>query len=169
MRSRSAASTTSELEAAREAALIESRRGALAEAIDRHPDVAERVEKVVQEKSGKLGDIVGDAVPAAPATDLGNRGKGKSGDGMVEEQYIENLLNGGSSGSGGGNGQSFGVEVMDDVVQVTSGSQSWLLSEDDLEAVAEGQLTLPLPLENAIGAQGATAEEFATKVLKLID
>ena len=127
-----------------------------------------------------LNNAIDDVVPAAPAPDVGNRGEGKSGDDVIGEQYMENLLNGGSSGSGGGSsgsggggsggsGQDFGIEVLDDSVMVTRGNRTWMLSEGDLESIMAGDTALPQPLENAIGAQGATVEEFAEKALMLLD
>ena len=71
--------------------------------------------------------------------------------------------------NGGGSGPSFDVTLLDDSVLVTQAGASWTLSEDDLESIVEGQASLPQPLANAIGAQGTTPEQFAKKMLNLLD
>ena len=56
----------SDLAAAQDAANAASRREAVAQAIERHPDVAERVEKAIAEHAGKDGKLGDELVPAAP-------------------------------------------------------------------------------------------------------
>ena len=67
----------SDLEAAKNAAKAESRREAVAQAIERHPDVAERVEKAIAKDAGKESKLGDEAVPAAPAPDVVSQGEGK--------------------------------------------------------------------------------------------
>lgn len=109
-----AASEDSDLAAAKAAAKAESRREAVEQAIDRHPNVAKRLEQVIADHSGRGSDASGDPGPAAPDPDAVSHGHGhghgnggSNGDGLIEE-YVEALLNGGSgnSGSGGSGGGS---------------------------------------------------------------
>ena len=172
-----ASPAASDLLAAKAAAHAESRRVAVEQAIERHPEVAKRVEQAIAERDAMGRDPSDDAVPAAPAADTVLQGKGNSRKELVEERYVESLLNGsgGSVGSGSGSvpgagsGASFDVTLLDDSLVVTDSGQSWTLSEGELESIADGQASLPAPLENAIGAQGKTAEQFAEQVLRLLD
>jgi len=154
------------VEAAKAAAQSESRREVVEKAIERHPELVERVTDIVEDAKANRGD----SGPAAP--DLLTDSTGPVTRDMLTEKYVEALLNGGTGsggpGGGGGSGPPFDVNAVGDTVVVNSGGQSWTLSEQELEAVVEGTTTLPQPLTDAVIGQGGTVEQLAEKLLSLL-
>ena len=120
----------SDLEAAKAAASAESRREAVEQAIERHPEVAERVEQAIAAKAEKAGDRGDDSVPAAPAPDAVVDKKGRSGKSDVAENVRRGVAESaatelrGTPGGGGGSGPSFDVTLLDDSVLVTQAGGS---------------------------------------------
>ena len=157
------------VEAAKAAAQAESRREAVEQAVERHPKLAERVAEIVEDGQASEG-----GGPAAPDPITDDKSDGRRDD--VSEKYVEALLNGGpgnsgqggGQGGGGGSGPSFDVDTEDDAVIVSSGGQSWTLSEDQLESVVEGTTTLPQPLVDAVAGQGGNVNQLAQHLLSLL-
>ena len=143
------------LEAAKAAAQSESRREAVEQAIERHPELAPRVAEVIEDAKTDAGG----SAPAAPDPLLDSEDEATQD--LLTEKYVETLLNGGS-------GSSFDVSTESDAVVVDGGGQSWTLNEQQLEAVVEGNTSLPQPLADAVIGQGGTVEQLAEKLLSLL-
>jgi hypothetical protein len=153
------------IESAKGAAGASARREAVEQALDRHPDLAERVQKAIDVEQGS-GEGV-DA-PAAPDPDpMVDVPKGST-DEMLKEHYVETLLNGGS-GAGGGSPPSFDVTLSGENVLIASGGQSWTFDEDQLEDIADGESSFPQPLDQTIGALGETSQTLAERLLGMLD
>ena len=149
------------LDAAREAALATARPEAVARASERHVGVRERIDRLRQEQES---DTARDPVADAPAnlTD------------ELAERYVETWLNGGDPAAGGSGG-AFTISLLggdddDDRVLVEAlGGQSWLLDEDLIEDVLEGDDSLPATLETLLGQEGIETRAFAQQLLGLLD
>jgi hypothetical protein len=159
------------LDAARTAALAAARPEAVARAAERHPEVRERVDRLRGD-----GDRDGDAKVDAKRDPVADA-PGKLSD-EIAERYVETWLNNGDpSAGGGGSGGGFTLTVIsgsgqsggDRVLVEAAGAQSWLLDEDLVEDVVDGDDTLPSTLEVLLGTEGIDTQLFAQQVLGLLE
>jgi hypothetical protein len=167
----SAAAGARGLESAKAAARANARRGAVEQALDRHPELAKRVEKALEKQAANDAGEASRDVPAAPDLDpLVDASKSEKHH-KLKESYVEALLNDplGNGNGGGGPGPNFDVTLVDDLVLITSDGQSWTFDEDALEDIADGDASFPQPLVVSIGGQGETVEGFANRLLDLLD
>jgi ferric-dicitrate binding protein FerR (iron transport regulator) len=157
------------VESAKAAARDSARREAVEQALDRHPQLAERVQKALesQKETGRGKDA--DGMPAAPDPDPIVDAPRDTGQPMLQEHYVEALLNGSPAGGGGGPGPSFDVTLEGETVQIASGGLSWIFDEDELEDIAEGESSFPQPLDQTLGALGQTSQSLAEQLLGMLD
>jgi hypothetical protein len=173
------------VEAAKEAAKQRSRGAAVKQAVDRHPELATRLDAVkkTQEKSDLL-----EAVPAqvdpSPITGIisgggeigsdggSGSGSGSSGSGsddgdhdasLLSESYVEAMLNGVPA-----IGQ-FEVNTKGDEVEIELGNQEWRLDQGELQDVIDGTAALPQLLVDAVESNGGSEQQLASKLLLLIN
>jgi hypothetical protein len=155
------------IESAKAAARDSARRGAVEQALDRHPDLAENVEKALETRGEQASGKGEAAPPAAPDPDP----LVDANDQMLKESYVEAVLNSDPEDSGGVGGgvSNYDVSVVGDSVLITLAGLSWTFDEDELEDIAEGDASFPQPLENTIDTLGETAETVAGTLLGLLD
>ena len=156
---------------ARRDALLRDTRAAALSLSHELPHPAEQAPE--KEKVAGRGDAtapdVGKTVesnPAAPARD-GVVDPSKEVDLELKERYVERFANGPT-------GDLLQINVIDgsgksgsDQVQIVAGANSWTLSEDQVEAIAEGEATLPANLAALLQAQGVNQKALTKQLLSL--